>query len=70
MLILSRRINESINIGDDVIVRVLSVKGEHVRIGIDAPFDVCVHREEIYLQIQQDKAIATDGKNENVAEPA
>lgn len=51
MLILSRSIGESIRIGDVVSVTVLSVSGNQVRIGIDAPKDVAVHREEIYKRI-------------------
>ncbi len=52
MLILTRRVGESLIIGDDVEVHVLGVKGNQVRIGIDAPEDVPVHREEIYVQIK------------------
>ena len=47
MLILTRRINESLVIGDDVTVTILGVKGNHIRIGVDAPRDVSVHREEL-----------------------
>lgn len=47
MLILTRRVNESLVIGDDVTVTVLGVKGNQVRIGVDAPRDVSVHREEL-----------------------
>ena len=47
MLILTRRINESLVIGDEVTVTILGVKGNHVRIGVDAPRDVSVHREEL-----------------------
>lgn len=55
MLILTRRIGESLVIGDDVVVNVLGLKGNQVRIGVDAPKDVAVHREEIYDRIQAEK---------------
>lgn len=55
MLILTRNIGESIVIGDDVVVRVLSVKGNQVRIGVDAPRSVSVHRSEIYDRVQKEK---------------
>ncbi len=54
MLILTRRISESIIIGDDVKITVLGVKGNQVRIGIDAPKDVSVHRKEIYDRIKNE----------------
>lgn len=56
MLILTRRIGETLIVGDDVNITVLGVKGNQVRLGINAPKDVSVHREEIYLRIQQEKA--------------
>jgi carbon storage regulator len=55
VLILTRRVGESLIIGDDVVVNVLGVKGNQVRLGVDAPKDVTVHREEIYNRIQSEK---------------
>ena len=60
MLILTRRIGETLIIGDDVNITVLGVKGNQVRLGMNAPKDVSVHREEIYLRIQQEKGLSID----------
>ncbi len=56
MLILTRRVGESLMVGDDITVTVLGVKGNQVRIGVNAPRDVAVHREEIYERIQSDES--------------
>ena len=55
MLILTRRIGETLMIGDDVSITVIGVKGNQVRIGIDAPKEVAVHREEIFKRIKNDE---------------
>ncbi len=63
MLILTRRIGERVMIGDEVTVAVLGVKGKQVRIGIDAPKETSVHREEIYkrIKIENEIALLTNG---------
>lgn len=55
MLILTRRITESIVIGDEVTVTVLGIKGNQVRIGVNAPKEISVHRNEVYEKIEQEK---------------
>ena len=67
MLVLTRKSNQSIMIGDDIEVSVLSVMGEKVRIGIQAPQDVPVFRTEIYLEIQRQRA--EDGGAADAAGP-
>ena len=59
MLILTRKIGEALMIGEEVTVTVMDVKGNQVRVGIKAPRDVAVHREEIYERVQAEKAQQT-----------
>jgi carbon storage regulator len=68
MLVLTRKSNQSIMIGDDIEVSVLSVMGEKVRIGISAPRDIPVFRKEVYLEIQQDRATEAAGNADVDAE--
>ena len=67
MLILTRRVGETLMIGDEVTVTVLGVKGNQVRIGVNAPKDVAVHREEIYDRIRKENenGIPAESEEEN-----
>jgi carbon storage regulator len=66
MLVLTRKSNQSIMIGDDIEVSVLSVMGEKVRIGIQAPRDIPVFRKEVYLEIQQERGADPGAAREQV----
>ena len=61
MLILTRRVGETVMIGNEVTVTVLGVKGNQVRIGVNAPKDVAVHREEIYERIKREEDLESGG---------
>ena len=59
MLILTRRVGETVMIGKDITCTVLGVKGNQVRLGINAPKDIAVHREEVYVRIQNEESAAS-----------
>jgi carbon storage regulator len=66
MLVLSRHRDESIMIGDDIVVTIVDIRGDKVRLGIDAPSDIPVHRQEVYDAIQRENRKATQLKPEEV----
>lgn len=70
MLVLSRRIGESLVIGDDVVVTVLEVRGDVVRIGIDAPRSVAVNRAELLAELESSNQAAASPSEDTVAELA
>jgi carbon storage regulator len=68
MLILTRRVGESLMIGDQVNVTVLGIKGNQVRLGVHAPKDIAVHREEIYQRIQREQTQGEESPDEPSAD--
>ena len=65
MLVLSRHRDESIIIGDNIVVTIVDIRGDKVRLGIDAPKDIPVHRQEVYNAIQQEKMAAGELPTDN-----
>ena len=70
MLVLSRHRDESIMIGDNIVITVVDVRGDKVRLGIDAPTDIPVHRQEVYDAIQREKNAKKDASAVNDKDPA
>jgi carbon storage regulator len=66
MLVLTRRLKESIIIGDDIEISILSIEGDQVKLGISAPKNVDIHRKEIYLSIQQENSSATQTDSSSI----
>ncbi len=66
MLILTRKISESIRIGDDITIKVIELDNRHVKLGIDAPRNIAVNREEIYERIQKENKAASNLKDTNL----
>lgn len=64
MLILTRRVGETVMIGNDVTITVLGVKGNQVRVGINAPKDIAVHREEVFERIRREQGNSGDGHDQ------
>ena len=60
MLVLTRKLNEVIRIGEDIEIKILSIEGEQIKIGIDAPKNIEIHRKEVYLAIQQENQKAAE----------
>lgn len=60
MLVLTRKIEEAIQIGDEIEIKIISISGDRVKIGIEAPNHIDIHRKEVYLAIQQENSAATN----------
>ena len=70
MLVLTRRLNESITLGDDIVLTVIEVRGDQVRLGINAPREMAVHRMEVWLQIQDENRAAAHNENRSTSSVA
>lgn len=64
MLVLTRKLNEALRIGDDIKITVVEVKGNQVRLGIEAPLSVPVYREELYLKVREENRLSADSSVE------
>ena len=67
MLVLTRKVDEEINIGDDIIIRVVEVNRGNVRLGIDAPGNVSIYRQEVYEKIQEQNLLASKGESSEIS---
>jgi carbon storage regulator len=70
MLVLTRKLGESIRIGDTIIVKIVDLDNRHVKLGIEAPKNISVNREEIYERIQKENKAASTPKDSNIADIA
>jgi len=69
MLVLSRQRDESIIIGDNIVITVVDIRGDKVRLGIQAPTEIPVHRQEVYEAIQRDSQTSNNGKPSSTPSP-
>jgi carbon storage regulator len=69
MLVLSRQRDESIIIGDNIVITVVDIRGDKVRLGIQAPTEIPVHRQEVYEAIQRDSQTSNNGKPSSIPTP-
>lgn len=69
MLVLTRKIGETVMIGDDVYLTILGVKGNQIRLGFDAPEDISIHRREIYVKIKNEKKVVNSSKDVSLLDP-
>ena len=70
MLVLTRKLGESIRIGDDIIIKIVDLDSRHVKLGIEAPRNVSVNRQEIYERIQKENKAASQSKEQNLKDIA
>lgn len=70
MLILTRKLGERINIGDDIIITLIEIKGAQVKLGIDAPTNIGIHRHEIYERIKKENLESSDVRDSDLCEAA